>query len=110
LLCCAETLPAAKGSGDLYVMRVVLHDWSNEKTVEILTNVRKAIGELPCIHSLPALLTRFYRGTHRHPNDVVLHLAPALLHGISSIMNLGYDHLAELCAQAILEPRWRSWR
>lgn len=28
----------------MYVMRVVLHDWSDEKTVEILKSVRDAIG------------------------------------------------------------------
>lgn len=44
---CTGTVPAAEGPGDLYVMRVVLHDWSDEKTLEILTAVRKAIGALP---------------------------------------------------------------
>lgn len=43
---CTGTVPAAEGPGDLYVMRVVLHDWSDEKTLEILTAVREAIGEL----------------------------------------------------------------
>jgi O-methyltransferase domain len=48
----AETIPAAKGPGDLFVMRVVLHDWSDAKTLEILTNVRKAIGEPLCSRTL----------------------------------------------------------
>lgn len=41
----AETLPAAKGPGNVYVMRIVLHDWSDEKSLEILKNMRTAIGE-----------------------------------------------------------------
>ena len=42
---CTGTVPAAKGPGDLFVMRVVLHDWSDEKTLEILKAMREAIGE-----------------------------------------------------------------
>ena len=39
-------MPAAKGPGDVFVMRVVLHDWSDEKTLEILTSMRKAVGKI----------------------------------------------------------------
>jgi len=41
----ADAIPAAKGVGDKYVTWVVLHDWSNEKTVDILKSVREAFGE-----------------------------------------------------------------
>lgn len=40
----ADAISAAKGAGDMYVMRV-LHDWSHENTVDILRRVREAIGE-----------------------------------------------------------------
>jgi O-methyltransferase domain len=43
---CTDTVPAAKGPGDVFVMRVVLHDWSDEQTLEILTAMRKAIGKV----------------------------------------------------------------
>ena len=41
----AATVPVARAdSRDVYVLRVVLHDWSDAKTLEILANVRSAIG------------------------------------------------------------------
>jgi hypothetical protein len=39
----AETLPAGE-DGDAYVMRLILHDWNDEDTVAILSNLRKAMG------------------------------------------------------------------
>eukprot|EP00891_Asterochloris_glomerata_P000609 jgi/Astpho2/609/Aster-x0028 len=40
----AGTIPKAKDTTDVFVMRVVLHDWNDVKAREILTEVRKAIG------------------------------------------------------------------
>lgn len=40
----AGSIPAAHGSGDVYVMRTILHDWSDERATEILRNTRAAIG------------------------------------------------------------------
>ena len=31
--------------GDVYVMRVVIHDWPDEEAIQILTNVRSAMGD-----------------------------------------------------------------
>ena len=38
------TIPKAR-DGDVYFMRYILHDWQDAKVVEILKNVREAIGE-----------------------------------------------------------------
>ena len=50
----AATLPApATGSRDVYMLRCVLHDWNNAKSLEILRSLRTAIGVLhPCSPSL----------------------------------------------------------
>lgn len=40
----AGTLPTAQGAGDVFLMRVILHDWSDEQALRILKNVRAAIG------------------------------------------------------------------
>jgi hypothetical protein len=37
-----ESVPAGV---DAYVLRHIIHDWDNEKSIRILTNVRQAIGE-----------------------------------------------------------------
>jgi O-methyltransferase domain len=41
---CAGSIPAAKNSKDVYMMRTILHDWSDERTTDILRNTRAAIG------------------------------------------------------------------
>lgn len=38
----AETLPKAK-DGDVFVMRLILHDWDDKDCVTILSNVRAAM-------------------------------------------------------------------
>jgi len=56
----AATVPVARAdSRDVYVLRVVLHDWSDAKTLEILANVRSAIGAsknatLAIVEGIPA--------------------------------------------------------
>lgn len=40
---CADTLPVAK-DGDVWVMRLILHDWNDSDSVTILSNVRRAMG------------------------------------------------------------------
>ncbi len=41
----AATLPApALGSRDVYMLRCVLHDWNDAKSMEILRSLRTAIG------------------------------------------------------------------
>lgn len=42
-LCAAETIPAGK-DGDVYVLRLILHDWMDADSVVILSNIRAAIG------------------------------------------------------------------
>ena len=43
----AATLPApAPGSRDVYMLRCVLHDWNDAKSLEILRSLRTAIGAL----------------------------------------------------------------
>jgi 6-hydroxytryprostatin B O-methyltransferase len=39
-----ETIPKAKGKGDVYLLRLVLHDWPDADAVRILSSVRQAIG------------------------------------------------------------------
>lgn len=39
----AGTLPKAK-DGDVYVIRLILHDWDDADSTLILSNIRKAIG------------------------------------------------------------------
>ncbi|BDA50265.1 3'-hydroxy-N-methyl-(S)-coclaurine 4'-O-methyltransferase [Coccomyxa sp. Obi] len=39
----ADTLPVAK-DGDVWVMRLILHDWNDADSVTILSNVRRAMG------------------------------------------------------------------
>ena len=41
---CAETLPAG-ADGDAYLLRLILHDWSDEDSIAILSSVRHAIGK-----------------------------------------------------------------
>lgn len=43
---CAETLPRPQ-AGDVWVMRTILHDWSNEESAQILSALRAAIGATP---------------------------------------------------------------
>ena len=49
----AASIPTSKpGIRDIYILRVVLHDWNDAKTLEILVNIRSAIGcplSSPCI-------------------------------------------------------------
>lgn len=41
----AASIPTSKLSiRDIYILRVVLHDWNDAKTLEILVNIRSAIG------------------------------------------------------------------
>ena len=42
----AGSIPASRGSRDVYVMRTILHDWSDERATDILRNTRVAIGAL----------------------------------------------------------------
>lgn len=39
----ADTLPKA-ADGDVYVMRLILHDWDDSDCVRILSNLRRAMG------------------------------------------------------------------
>ena len=43
---CADSLPKAVSSKDVYVMRSVLHDWTDNQSKNILRHVRAAIGVL----------------------------------------------------------------
>lgn len=38
-------IPAARNSSDVYILRVVLHDWHDDEALAILKNVRAAIGD-----------------------------------------------------------------
>eukprot|EP00884_Botryococcus_braunii_P019163 jgi/Botrbrau1/5930/Bobra.0366s0104.1 len=40
-----ETLPKARGKGDLYLLRLILHDWSDEEAIKILASVHQAIAD-----------------------------------------------------------------
>jgi hypothetical protein len=42
-LCAAETVPAAE-NGDAYLLRLILHDWSANDSVAILSSLRQAMG------------------------------------------------------------------
>ena len=44
--CCAETLPRPQ-AGDVWVMRTILHDWSDEESSQILSTLRAAMGATP---------------------------------------------------------------
>ena len=45
----AATLPPpAPASRDAYMLRCVLHDWNDAKTLDILRSLRTAIGALRC--------------------------------------------------------------
>ena len=37
-------MPEAVSSKDVYILREVLHDWNDDQTLDILRNVRTAIG------------------------------------------------------------------
>ena len=39
----AGTLPKAR-DGDVYIMRYILHDWSDADCIAILSNIRRAMG------------------------------------------------------------------
>jgi hypothetical protein len=39
----AETLPVARDD-DVYVLRLILHDWNDHDSITILSNIRKAMG------------------------------------------------------------------
>lgn len=39
-----ETLPKAQGKGDVYLLRLILHDWDDAEAVRILAAVHEAIG------------------------------------------------------------------
>jgi O-methyltransferase domain len=41
----AGTLPKARGKGDVYLLRLILHDWDDEQAVKILSSVHQAIGD-----------------------------------------------------------------
>jgi len=43
VLLLAETLPKAE-DGDVYMMRLILHDWNDKDSVAILSSVRQAMG------------------------------------------------------------------
>lgn len=43
VLSLAETLPKAE-DGDVYMMRLILHDWHDMDSVAILSSVRQAMG------------------------------------------------------------------
>lgn len=52
------TIPKAEpGMRNVYVLRVVLHDWNDSKTCEILSNVRSAMGD-------PSLPFNLFSQTH----------------------------------------------
>jgi O-methyltransferase domain len=38
-----SNIPRTKGKGDVYVMRYILHDWSDEESLGILKNLRQAM-------------------------------------------------------------------
>lgn len=48
----AETLPRAKGPGDVYVLRQICHDWTDDDTLAILRSVRSAMGSHQCTLAL----------------------------------------------------------
>ncbi len=39
----AETMPKAK-DGDVYMMRLILHDWDDKDSIAILSSIRQAMG------------------------------------------------------------------
>ncbi len=41
---CAGSVPKAVSAKDVYVMRAVLHDWTDDQSKDILRQVRAAIG------------------------------------------------------------------
>ena len=43
----AETLPQGQ-NGDAYLLRLILHDWSDADCVAILKSIRKAMGATRC--------------------------------------------------------------
>lgn len=47
----ADALPPAIGKGDVFVMRFILHDWSDSKAIKILQSVRNAIGAYSCAYT-----------------------------------------------------------
>ena len=63
----AETLPRGSrrdGKGDVYIMRQICHDWPDNATVEILTNLRTAMGDAPCTLALVEVSAHQCHGSH----------------------------------------------
>jgi len=43
---CADSVSKAVSAKDVYIMRAVLHDWTDDQSKDILRQVRAAIGVL----------------------------------------------------------------
>jgi hypothetical protein len=46
---------------DLYILRKIIHDWDDERSLEILTNCRKAAGKKGMILLIESVIDRDYR-------------------------------------------------
>ena len=51
----AGDVPAGRSPLDIFVLRVILHDWNDVKALQILRNVRSSIGQLLCVRTAPRL-------------------------------------------------------
>ena len=45
MLCAVESVPAAE-NGDAYLLRLILHDWSDDDSIAILSSLRQAMGDV----------------------------------------------------------------
>lgn len=70
-----ESVP---GGGDVYVLKRILHDWSDERTVRILRVCREAMGENARILVVDAVVPP---GNEPHPSKVMDILMMVLLEG-----------------------------
>ncbi len=73
----SETLPKGR-DGDVWVLRIVLHDWDDEESVAILKSVRSAMGSARCTLTIvEASLAPTVSGTHASRALMDLHMALA---------------------------------
>jgi hypothetical protein len=64
--------------GDAYVLKRILHDWSDERCVQILRTCREAMSEKTRILVVDAVVPQ---GNESHPSEVMDILMMALVEG-----------------------------